>query len=88
VIAAWFACACAALLAGVGFLYRVAGGPAAGPVSAAGAGFFAAVFLIYAAAVLRGTSRVRRLTPERASMELLGVATVGFVLVFFALAMK
>ena len=87
-IAAWFACACAALLAGAGFVHRVASGPAAGSINAAGAGFFAAVFLIYAAAVVRGTSRVRRQTPERASIELLGVATVGFVLVFFALAMK
>lgn len=49
--------------------------------------FWAASFVIYAAAIIRASRRVGVVPPDEAQAELLRVAGAGFALVYFALEM-
>ena len=57
------------------------------PDARQGAIFVALALLLYVVAILRGARHIGTASPDEAQAELLGVAGVGFVLVYFALEM-
>lgn len=68
-----------------GFVHRVLLRGTLSPDARLGAIFVAAALLLYAVAILRGARRIGAASPDEAQAELLRVAGVGFVLVYFAL---
>jgi hypothetical protein len=85
---AQFWCASAASLAMAGFVHRAFRRGMLSPDAGLGAIFAALALLLYAVAILRGARRIGAASPDEAQAELLRVAGVGFVLVYFALEMS
>jgi hypothetical protein len=83
-----FWCASAASLPIAAFAHRVLRWTTVPPDAKLGAIFLALMFLVYVAAILRGARRISAASPDEAQAELLRVAGVGFVLVYFALEMS
>ena len=80
-----FWCASAASLTMAAFVHRALRPVMLSPDARQGAVFVALALLLYFVAILRGARRIGAVSPDEAQAELLRVAGVGFVLVFFAL---
>lgn len=83
-----FWCASAAALTLAAFVHRAHQRAPLSPDARQGALFVALALLLYVVAILRGARRIGAVPPDDAQAELLRVAGVGFVLVYFALEMS